>query len=364
MTKHNTNNSEVRAEQVTSTQYEAIYLGLDLHKAFIMLTRIIDHSTPQPAQRLTWALFWKFVQKQLSLAKKVYAVYEAGAFGFWAYRRLREMGVECYMVHPEKLDPGHKRVQTDKRDSRHLADKLQRYVRGNDRAMVVVNVPTVEQEQRRIQARHRKSLCQQLHLLRRRGQGLLLSQGIFDAQGWWTPSRWESLKSQVSAELAEALADDREILLDLEKRCAKVEKKVQATAPRELPQGFGQLTFALLLAEICDYNRFKNRRNLGGFTGLGGAVSSSGPYHVDLSINKAGSPYVRTLLVELAWRMTYWQPNYKALKRWKQLRESGAGKSQRKRAIVALARQLAVDIWRWQTGRVTPEQLGWKMALH
>jgi transposase len=85
---------------------------------------------------------------------------------------------------------------------------------------------------------------------------------------------------------------------------------------------------------------------------------------LDLSITKAGSPYVRTLLVELAWRIIHWQPNYKALKRWRQWRQSGASKSQRKRAIVALARQLAVDIWRWQTGRVTPEELGWTMVTH
>ena len=35
---------------------------------------------------------------------------------------------------------------------------------------------------------------------------------------------------------------------------------------------------------------------------------------------------------------------------------------QRKRALIALARQLAVDLWRWQTGKVTPEQLGWVMV--
>jgi hypothetical protein len=30
----------------------------------------------------------------------------------------------------------------------------------------------------------------------------------------------------------------------------------------------------------------------------------------------------------------------------------------RKKAIVAVARQLAVDLWRIRTGRLTPEQLG------
>ena len=34
----------------------------------------------------------------------------------------------------------------------------------------------------------------------------------------------------------------------------------------------------------------------------------------------------------------------------------------RKRAIVAFARQLLIDIWKWQTGRTTPQALGWKMS--
>jgi transposase len=358
------NTSEVRAEQVTNGQYEAIYLGVDLHKKSISLTRIIDHSTPQAAQRLTWEDFWRFAQKQTRLAKKVYVVYEAGAFGFWVYRKLQEMGIHCFVVHPEKLDPHNKRVQTDKLDSRHLADKLQRYVLGNKKAMVAVYVPTLEEEQQRIESRHRRSLSKQLQRLRARGRGLLLSQGIFATCGWWTQKNWAELKPTLCAELSAALEDERELILELEKRLKKVEKKLEDAAPQELPQRFGRLTFVLLLREICNYQRFHNRRNLGGFTGLGGAVSSSGPYHLDLSINKAGSPYVRTLLIELAWRMVYWQPNYQALRRWKRLRDSGglAHKSQRKRAVVALARQLAVDIWKWQTGQVTPEQLGWQMS--
>lgn len=358
------NNSEVRAEQVTNTLPEAIYLGMDLHKASIMLTRIIDHSTPQPAQKFTWETFWAFLKKQTGLAKKVYAVYEAGAFGFWVARKIQSLGIECHVVHPEKLDPQHKRVQTDKLDSRHLADKLQRYARGNKRAMVSVYIPTEREEQQRLESRHRRSLHKQLTSLQRRGASLLLSQGIFETRGWWREPIWEKLQGQVCAELHSALADDRAVMAVLDQKLKAVEKKLTRTAPKELPKGFGALSFVVLMREVCSYQRFQSRRNVGGFTGLGGAVSSSGNYHVDLSINKAGSSFLRTQLVELAWRMIYWQPNYKGLKIWNQLRHSGGWNNKRRRkiAVVAVARQLAVDIWKWQTGRVSPEQLGWQMA--
>ena len=268
--------------------YEAIYLGVDLHKQSISVTRIIDHATPQPAQRFGWGTFWRFVRKQLPMAKKVYVVYEAGAFGFWPCRKLKAMGVECFVVHPQKLDPQNKRVQTDKRDCGHLADKLQRYVLGNKKAMVAVYVPTEREEAQRIEARHRRSLSKQIQSLRARGRGLLLSQGIFQTQSWWKEARWEQLKGQLGAELATALEDDRALLSEMEKRLKVVEKKLESWAPEQLPKGFGRLNFALLTRELCNYQRFKNRRNVGGFTGLCGGVSSSGPYHLDLSINKAG----------------------------------------------------------------------------
>jgi transposase len=117
----------------------------------------------------------------------------------------------------------------------------------------------------------------------------------------------------------------------------------------------------LLLRELCNCQRFHNRRNVGGFTGLCGAVSASGDFHLDLGINKAGSPYLRVLLIELAWRLVYWQPDYQGLQRWKETFRSGKGR-QRKVAIVALAHQLMIDIWRWQTGRTTPAALGLKLV--
>jgi len=364
------NNSEVRAEQATNKNTvlpEAIYLGVDLHKATIMTTRIIDHATPQPAQQFTWDKFWTFVQKQIRLAKKVYAVYEAGAFGFWPARKLKAMGVECFVIHPEKLDPQHKRVQTDKLDSRHLADKLQRYVLGNKKAMVAVYIPTEAEEQQRLESRHRRSLQKQLLTLQRRGASLLLSQGIFQTYNWWKQEQWDKLpQNRICSQLKEALEDDRALMEQLRERLKNVEKKLKESAPKELPKGFGRLSFVLLLREICSYQRFKSRRNVGGFTGLCGGVSSSGNYHVDLSINKAGSGYLRAQLVELAWRMIYWQPNYTGLKVWKQMRASGGGLTNRRRrkiAVVAVARQLAVDLWKWQTGKVSPQQLGWEMGL-
>ena len=60
------------------------------------------------------------------------------------------------------------------------------------------------------------------------------------------------------------------------------------------------------------------------------------------------------------WRLLRWQPQWKAALKYRaRLREGVAIK---KKTAVALARQLAIDLWRWRTGRATFEDLGWVAA--
>ena len=56
------------------------------------------------------------------------------------------------------------------------------------------------------------------------------------------------------------------------------------------------------------------------------------------------------------------QPDYGPVKKRLAVLAKGAKATgvARKKAIVAVARQLAVDLWRWQTGRCTAAQLGFQ----
>ena len=69
---------------------------------------------------------------------------------------------------------------------------------------------------------------------------------------------------------------------------------------------------------------------------------------------------LRAALVELAWRLVRFQPNYKPVVKWRQMLQKGAlaTGAARKKAIVSVARQLAVDLWRIRTGRLQAEQVG------
>jgi hypothetical protein len=78
------------------------------------------------------------------------------------------------------------------------------------------------------------------------------------------------------------------------------------------------------------------------------------------SVTKHGNPRLRAALVELGWRLVRFQPQYPPVRKRLHILARGAKATgaARKKAIVAVARHLAVDLWRLHTGRCTAEELG------
>jgi transposase len=343
-------------------RYDQIKLGIDWHADHYRVSRMIDGTPPQPAQRFSPGAFLKFAREQLALAREVYSCYEAGAGGFVLHRQLMALGVKNLVVHPVRLDERHTGVATDKTDCRNLVMNLDRYLHGNDKALCPVYVPTPEEEQRRALTRQREQLRKERHRLGSIGRSLLLTQGVRQKTTWWTNKAWEKFSPQLPDWLREQLEVWRELALQVQKQLAGCTQKTEALAPPERPRGIGSLGFALLEGEICSWERFKKARCVGGYTGLCGGVSSSGPSHLDLSITKAGNKRLRRLLVEMAWRVVLFQPDYAPVKKWREVLLGLRTHARRKKQlIVAIARQLAVDLWRWKTGQVTAQELGWVM---
>jgi len=363
MNQHHINNSEVRAEQAASKTCQTIKLGLDVHADTIVVVRILDHSAPQPAQRFTWAKFREWIKTQLALAHTVHSCYEAGPFGYGLHRELLALGVVNVVVQPVCLDERHTGVNHDASDARELVQRLDRYVAGNTRQLATVTVPTPEQEQKRSESRQREQLRREVQRLAAQGRGLLLSQGHREKAGWWTDRRWQELQPRLPAWLLTRLEVFRRVLATLTAELAAATTTLVAAAPAVRPKGLGGLTYEVVEREVGQWDRFANRRQVGSYTGLCGGVSASGPSRHLLPITKHGNVRLRTALIELAWRFVLWQPDCKLVKKWSPvLGNRKATKAARKKAIVAIARQLAVDLWRWRTGRVQPADLGWRMA--
>jgi transposase len=362
MKPHASVNSEARAEQAASVKFDAIKLGLDVHAERILVARIVDHGSPQPPQCFGESGLLAWAKRQLDQAREVHACYEAGPFGYGLYRKLVALGVKCLVVQPVNLDERNTRVNNDRTDARELVLRLDRYVSGNTKALAIVRVPTPEEEQRRIQSRQREQLQREIKRVAAQGRSLLLTQGYREKGVWWSGPRWEALSQRLPAWLIDHLQVFRNLLDTLEKLLSSADARLKASAPLSRPKGLGALTHQVLESEVQDWNRFNNRRQVASYTGLCGGISASGSSVRLLSITKHGNVRLRTALIELAWRMVMWQPQCRLIQKWRSvLLQPRATRGARKKAIVAVARQLAVDLWRWRTGRATPQTFGWVM---
>jgi transposase len=360
--KDSQSRAEVGFDHSVNKAYETIKLGIDWHADQYRVVRMIDNAGPEPAQRFYPGDFLKCVDKQLGLAQKVYSCYEAGAGGFVLHRQLRERGVNNYVIAARDLDREHKGVQNDATDARQLALDLDRYVRGNPKALRVVHVPSAQAEQRRQQSRQRRQLLAHRLSLAAQGRCLLLSQGRRESNQWWKAQRWEKLWVELAPWMVEALEIFRGLIVKVDEEVKGLEKRIEQAASAVRPKGMGALTLEELEREVCDWKRFPNRKAVGSYAGLTGGLSATGQSSLDLPITKAGNVRLRTLLIELAWRWVIYQSQSKLIQRWRRvLLNTKAHRRARKRAIVAVARALFVELWRWRTGRSRPEEMGWRM---
>ena len=354
--------TELSSHEGTRCQFNggrcAIKLGIDVHQDFYVVVMQEDGANPKPPQRFGKGAFLQWAAKLKSRSAEVHAVYEACGFGFGLQRKLTALGIACQVVCPQKLDERNKRVKTDGLDAKALCLRLDRFVQGNKEALAIVRVPTQEEEQARALHRQREQLVKVRKQLEAQGRSLMVNHGIEPVKSWWKGRNFAALP--VPAWVKQLLGNSQPILVALQEKIAALTLQLENAATTEQPRGLGKMTSVVIDREIGDWNRFNNRRQIASYTGLCPGEYSSGNTRLQSCVTKHGNPRLRAALVELAWRLVRFQPNYKPVVKWRETLRKGAlaTGAVRKKAIVALARQLAVDLWRVRTGQLTPEQLG------
>jgi len=355
-------NTELSSHEETRSQFNgstgAIKLGIDVHQDYYVVVKQEGGTNPKPAQRFRKEAFLLWVAKLRSQGSDVHAVYEACGFGFGLQRQLSALGITCQVVCPQKLDERNKRVKTDGLDAKALCLKLDRFVQGNRDALALVRVPTEEEEQKRAIHRQREQLVKARKQLEAQGRSLMVNHGFEPTTSWWKPRTFALL--QVPAWMKELLSNSQPILVALHEKIRTLTQRLQAAAEAGQARGIGALSSVVIDREVGNWNRFTNRRQVGSYTGLCPGEYSSGNTRLQSCVTKHGNPRLRAALVETAWRLVRFQPHYKPVAKWRQILAKGAlaTKAARKKAIVAVARELAVDLWRIRTGRVQVEALG------
>jgi transposase len=303
----------------------------------------------------------------LASKARVHSCYEAGRDGFWLHRWLIEQGIDNIVVDSASLEVNRRarRVKTDRLDAEKLLGMLIRYHAGERRVWSVVRVPTPAQEDARRVHRELGRLGHEhtAHINRIRALLVLDNLRVKRVGGrlwqrWWKAHAGE-LRPGVRAEI-----ERESIRLSLVKvqmrtieaeQCKALEGESEPQVARLAQlRGIGMSSGWVLVKELFGWRSFRNRREVAGCLGLTPSPYASGQSETEQGISKAGNRRVRTLMVELAWSWLRYQPE-SGLSQWFNQRFAGGGKRMRRIGIVALARRLAIALWRYLEDGLIPD---------
>ena len=325
---------------------------------------------------------WVELHNQIELAKQklrlatdcgIVSCYEAGRDGFWIHRGLEAEGIKNFVVDSASLEVNRRqrRAKTDRIDVQGLLRLLKRYCQGDRKALSVVRVPTLEQEDGRRLHRERERLLKERGGHSARIKSLLVAHGIRleirsdflqrldSARGGSTGyALGVDLKAELRREYERYRLVDQQIkALEAEqKRRAQEEESEAMEQVNHLLKlkGVGWQSSWLLAMEFFSWRAFRNQRELGSCAGLTPTPWASGETQREQGISKAGNRRVRSLMIELSWLWLRNQPN-SGLTQWFERRFGGGGKRMRRIGIVALARRLLIALWRFVNDGVVPE---------
>jgi transposase len=300
---------------------------------------------------------------------RVVLVEEACGFGYAFHRQLRQIGVEAFVVATEMLN---RKRKTNRRDAGKLLDQLYDFdVNGHKKALRAIRVPTLQEQKSRRLCRMRSQLIKLRNIMEGQGRGVLFDFDFHEVpQGWWGPRKWPKLRAKLLAHdpwLIEMLEHHQRLLIAQQRRIAQLDREIAQESDydgRKVAKGLGQTTFASLQREAMDWKRFANRKQIGSYIGCCPSEFSTGTRQKLGSIDRLGNRRMRTVLVEAVWRLKKWNPSWRGFRKFPHVfgHQATARGATRKKAVVACARLLAVDLWRLQTGRATLNDLGLKPA--
>jgi transposase len=296
----------------------------------------------------------------------VHSCYEAGRDGWWLHRWLLEQGVDNVVVDSSSIEVNRhaRRAKTDRLDGDKLLAMLLRHHRG-ERVWSVVHEPTPEDEDARRTHRELGRLTKERTSHTNRIGALLVLHNlrphvIVGGRDW---ARWWERHSEEVPPVLRAEIERESARLELVKKQVKALESAQRQEVRagqhpivsQLSQlrAIGARSAWLLDKELFGWRRFSNRRELAGCLGLAPTPYDSGGSQIEQGISKAGNKRARALLVELAWSWLRLQPG-SALTEWFNRRFAGGGKRMRRVGIVAVARRLAIALWRYRQDGAIP----------
>lgn len=318
-----------------------MYVGVDVHKNVCRAAVVSDEGelVDEFTFRNSGGGIEDFMMRIEAFRDRVLVAVESTA-NLWIrlYDALEEHGVRVVLSNPAKTRLiAEARVKTDRVDARILAQLLRAGM------LPLCFVPSRMQRDRRQFIRHR------VHLVKMRTEVKNRIHALLDRHGLRCP--YKTLFSKRGLEWLRSLRlgftddavlrSDLALLKALDEQIGFMEAKIAAVALHDervrllmtMP-GIGYFAASLLVAEICDINRFSSDKRLVAWAGLAPGVRQSGDRVVQGRITKQGNKLVRWVLVQAA------QAARLHDERFKEFYERYSGRKGHQKAIVAVAHEM------------------------
>jgi len=282
---------------------------------------------------------------------------ETGTHSPWVSRLLTALGHEVIVGHAQKVRLITKsRRKDDRLDARTLA----RLARIDPELLSPVKHRSAQAQLHLTEIRARAALVSARTALVNAARGLVKSYGE-RLRKCHTQQVGREMTGELSVGLREALEPLLREVESLNERIQEYDRRIAKMAKETYPEtallkqvkGVGDLIATGYVLTIEDPYRFRKSRDAGCFVGLQPGRRNSGESEPQMHISKEGDVYLRTLLVQGAHYILGPFGEDSDLRRWGLKLSARGGKNAKKRAVVAVARKLAVLLHRlWVSGEM------------
>jgi len=297
------------------------------------------------------------LEKELGQIGRARIAIETGTHCHWMNEMLQGLGHEVIVADARELKSisgSHRK--NDARD----AEQLARLARADVRLLHPVHLRERKTRQDRSVLRAREAVVEA------RTQLICAIRGMVKADGTRlkkcsTEAFVEGVREAIPAGMRRAVEPLLEVLKELNGKIRAYDELVERMGQEEYPEtkllrqvaGVGPVTALYYRLTLEDAERFQHSRDVGAYLGLAPKQQESGESAPQLRISKAGDEGLRRLLVSCAhYILGPFGPD-SDLRRWGLKLASRGGKNAKKRAVVGVARKLAVLLHRlWANGEV------------
>jgi transposase len=299
----------------------------------------------------------KAMAEEFGCIKRCRIAIEVGSHSPWLSRLLSSLGHEVIVANARQVQLI---SASSRKDDRMDAQVLARLARVDPQLLRPIRHRGEKAQSDLLSIRVRSALVEARTSLVNATRGLAKGMGVrvpaCDAASL-SVEQIRGLPEKLSEQL-KPLLEEVECLTD---KIQELDRKLEEIARTEYPEtqllrqvsGVGPLIALTFVLTVEDRERFAKSRDVGCYVGLRPKRSDSGESHPQLRITKEGDIYLRKLLVQGAQCILRRRGPDTDLKRWGLRLAERGGKNAKKRAVVAVARKLAVLLHRlWVTGEV------------